>query len=49
MGGFKLVLNKEGGDICAAMMPPAYSNWLRALKEAMDPNNIMNPHMLLLP
>ena len=49
MGGFKLVLNKEGGDICAAMMPPAYSNWLRALKKAMDPNNIMNPHMLLLP
>ncbi len=49
MGGFKLVLNKDIGDICADMIPPVYANWLRVLKRTMDPNNIMNPHMLGLP
>jgi len=49
MGGFKMVLNKDIGDVCARMIPPAYAGWLRTLKQAMDPNNIMNPHMLGLP
>lgn len=49
MGGFKMVLNKDIGDVCAEMIPSAYANWLRTLKQAMDPNNIMNPHMLGLP
>jgi len=49
MGGFKMVLNKDIGDVCAKMIPPAYASWLKALKQAMDPNNIMNPHMLGLP
>jgi FAD/FMN-containing dehydrogenase len=49
MGAFKLVLNKDVGDVCAAMIPETYSNWLRTLKQALDPNNIMNPHMLVLP
>ena len=49
MGGFKMVLNKDIGDLCADMIPPAYANWLRTLKQTMDPNNIMNPHMLGLP
>jgi FAD/FMN-containing dehydrogenase len=44
-----MVLNKDIGDLCADMIPPAYANWLRTLKQTMDPNNIMNPHMLGLP
>ncbi|SPD74483.1 putative D-lactate dehydrogenase (cytochrome) [uncultured Desulfobacterium sp.] len=49
MGGLKLVLNKDVGDVCAEMIPSAYADWLRTLKTAMDPNNIMNPHMMGLP
>jgi len=48
-GGFKLVLNKDVGDIAAEMIPESYAKLLRTLKEVLDPNNIMNPHMLSLP
>jgi len=48
-GGFKLVLNKDVGDVCAEMIPESYVRLLRTLKQALDPNNIMNPHMLGLP
>lgn len=49
MGGFKLVLNKDVGDVCAEMIPDPYARLLCTLKEELDPNNIMNPHMLSLP
>jgi FAD/FMN-containing dehydrogenase len=49
MGGFKMVLNKDVGDVCAEMIPEPYARLLRTLKEVLDPNNIMNPHMLNLP
>ena len=48
-GGFQLVLNKDVGDIAAEMIPEPYAKLLRTLKEVLDPNNIMNPHMLSLP
>jgi len=49
MGMNLVILNKDLGDICARYFPPEYNSLLRALKSALDPNNIMNPHMLLLP
>ncbi|MFC1944071.1 FAD-binding oxidoreductase [Chloroflexota bacterium] len=49
MGMNLVILNKDLGDVCARYFPPAYHSLLRTLKSALDPNNIMNPHMLLLP
>ncbi len=49
MGMNLVILNKDLGDICARYFPPEYHSFLRTLKSALDPNNIMNPHMLLLP
>ena len=49
MGMNLVILNKDLGDICARYFPPGYHSLLRTMKSALDPNNIMNPHMLLLP
>lgn len=49
LGATYCVLDKDIGDICARYFPPAYQNLLRTLKRAIDPNNIMNPHLLGLP
>ena len=43
-----LVMNKNIGDMCAGYFPPAYHDFLRTIKAAIDPNNIMNPYLLKL-
>ncbi|MFO8009400.1 MAG: FAD-binding oxidoreductase [Dehalococcoidia bacterium] len=49
MGAMFCVLDKEIGDICAAYFPPEYRKLLTQLKAGIDPNNIMNPHLLGMP
>jgi len=49
LGATYAVLDKDIGDVCARYFPPEYHALLRTIKTAVDPNNVMNPHLLGLP
>lgn len=49
MGGSVIVLSKDLCDVAANHFQPESAAMLRTLKAALDPNNIMNPHIFKLP
>ncbi len=49
MGGNIIVLSKDLCDVGADHFRPECSAMLRTMKSALDPNNIMNPHIFGLP
>jgi len=49
MGGSIIVLSKDLCDVGARHFRPECAAMLRTMKAALDPNNIMNPHIFMLP